>query len=69
MAKKKDEDELIGTTPASFILEVSAETVRAWTDRGMLPFQVMRGGRRVFKRSDVERVAAERRKGPKKSEG
>lgn len=64
MSKRKDLDDLIGTTDASHILMTSTETVRALAKRGELE-AIPVSGRLGFRRADVERLAAERRKGPK----
>jgi hypothetical protein len=68
MTKQRDLDELIGPTDAAFILETSTETVRRWAKAGVLTpitITIPGGTRSVYRRGDVERVAAERRKGPK----
>jgi hypothetical protein len=64
MPKRKELDDLIGTTDASHILMISTETVRALAKRGELE-AIPVSGRMSFRRADVERLAAERRKGPK----
>jgi predicted site-specific integrase-resolvase len=63
--KKPDQEEIVGTTDASHILMVSAETVRDFCDNGVLPCMLTTRGTRFMKRADVERFAAERRKGPR----
>lgn len=64
--RKPDDEEIIGTSDASHILECSAETIRLWCKKGTLvPFIQTTGGTRLFKRAEIEKLAAERRKGPK----
>ena len=53
-------DDLLFTTEVSRILSVSAETVRSWERRGILPALRTAAGVRLFKRSDVEDVARKR---------
>lgn len=51
------------TSEAAQIIGVSSETIRAWEQSGRLP--ALKTGRsvRLFNRSDVERLARERRHG------
>jgi hypothetical protein len=68
MPKRKPEpqhEEIVGTTDASHILLVSPETVRIWCEKGLLPFMRATSGARFFKRVDIEKFAAERRKPPR----
>ena len=41
--------------------EVTPATVRAWADRGLLRVERTRSGMRLFRRSDVEQLARERK--------
>lgn len=52
--------DLLLTTEASRILQVSAETVRVWERRGYLSAIRTAGGVRLFARADVQRLAQER---------
>lgn len=70
MPKKRDLDDLIGPTAAANILETSPETVRRWALRGVLASISVSGtgaspGRSLYHRADVERLAEQRRRGPK----
>jgi hypothetical protein len=80
MAKKKsDPDELLGPTVAAQILECSTPTVKNLAERGFLNAVPIAGGRQVYRRGELERLAvarateraaraqemAGRRKGPK----
>lgn len=47
---------------AAEILGVSPDTVRRWSDRGLLPFRRSAGGQRLVERADVTRLLAERRR-------
>ena len=51
---------LLMATDAARILGMSAENVRALEKSGKLPAMKTTSGRRIFKASDVERLAAER---------
>ncbi len=48
---------------AAEVLSVSVDTVRRWTDRGMLPLTRSPGGQRLVDRQAVARLAADRRSG------
>lgn len=48
------------TSEVSRICGVSAQTVRLWERRGILPASKTDNGVRLFRRDDVERVAAAR---------
>jgi molybdopterin-binding protein len=48
---------------AAELLGVSVDTVRRWTATGALAFSRTSGGQRTVRRSDVARLAAERRRG------
>ena len=41
--------------------DVTPATVRIWGDKGLLPVQRTRSGMRLFRRSDVMRLARERK--------
>jgi molybdopterin-binding protein len=47
---------------AAEILGVSPETVRRWADDGRLPAERSGGGQRMVRRTDVNRLLAERRR-------
>ena len=49
------------TNEAAQVLGVSPETVRLWERAGRLPATKTATGVRLFNRSDVERLARERR--------
>lgn len=53
-------NEVLSTAAAARILGVVPDTVRQLERKGEIPALRMEGGTRVFLRSDVERVAAER---------
>jgi predicted DNA-binding transcriptional regulator AlpA len=67
--KKPDPDDLLGASEASHILKTSTMTVRRLAKDGILPSIVILGVGSAFRRSDVEKLAAERRKGPKPAKG
>ncbi len=46
---------------AAEILGVSVDTIRRWSDRGMLPFSRSPGGQRLVDRQAVARLVADRR--------
>ncbi len=52
--------ELLASSDVSRILGVGPERVRQLADEGRLPFIRTESGWRVFRRSDVERLAKER---------
>lgn len=54
-------EDLLTPTEAARIMEVSVDTVRYLADHGRLPVMRTTTGRRLFRRRDVDRVAAERR--------
>ena len=60
MATERD-DQLMTPSEAARVLGLSADAVRAMSDRGALPRQRTSGGRRIFRRGDVERVATARK--------
>ena len=53
-------DELVASSGASHILRLSTTTVRTLVRRGELPVAVATPVGAMFRRGDVERVAAER---------
>ena len=53
--------EVLTVSEAARALDVAAQTIRDWADRGKLPAMRTNGGQRIFHRSDVERVQQERR--------
>jgi predicted site-specific integrase-resolvase len=65
--KKPDPDDLLGPSAASHVIKVSTMTVRRLARDGLLTPVTIEGIGIAFRRSEVEKVAAERRKGPKAS--
>jgi excisionase family DNA binding protein len=59
MSGLEDED-LLTPLDAARVLGISPETVRALSNAGRLPTLRTVSGRRLFRRSEVERLAAER---------
>jgi excisionase family DNA binding protein len=55
-----DPDDLMTPSDAARILGLSADSVRVLSDSGRLPALRTVSGRRLFRRSDVDRLAAER---------
>jgi excisionase family DNA binding protein len=51
--------ELLTVSEAARALDVAAQTVRDWVDRGKLPAMRTAGGQRIFRRADIERVRQE----------
>lgn len=47
---------------AARVLRVNEDTVRGFANSGALPVERTPGGLRIFRRGDVERLAAERAK-------
>ena len=47
-------DEWLSLRGAADILGVHPSTVRAWSDKGLLPVHRTQGGHRRYKRSEVE---------------
>jgi excisionase family DNA binding protein len=47
-------DDWLNLSEAAELLGVHPSTIRAWTDRGELPYQRTPGGHRRFRRADVE---------------
>jgi molybdopterin-binding protein len=56
-------DDQLRIGEAAELLGVSVETARRWTATGALAFARTPGGQRTVRRSDVARLAAERRRG------
>ena len=52
--------EFVLVSEAARILSVTQQTVRLWERTGRLPAIRVSGGVRVFRRDEVERLAAER---------
>lgn len=57
---KRDPNELMTPSEAARVLGLSADSVRALSDGGRLPTLKTVSGRRLFRRGDVENLAAER---------
>ena len=55
-----DPDDLMTPSDAARVLGLSADSVRVLSDSGRLPALRTISGRRLFRRSDVDRLAAER---------
>lgn len=60
---KRDPDELMTPSDAARLLGLSSDSVRALSDAGRLPTLKTVGGRRLFRRGDVEKLAADRADG------
>ena len=61
----RDPEELMTPTEAAHVLGLSADAVRSLSDAGRLPTRRTVGGRRLFRRADVEELARERgKRGP-----
>ena len=56
------DDELIRLGQAAEILGVSPDTVRRWSDDGILPAERSAGGQRLVRRADVAHVLTDRRR-------
>jgi excisionase family DNA binding protein len=56
----EQEDVLLTPSDAGRILGVTPEAVRAMNNKGQLPALKTLGGRRLFRRCDVELLAAQR---------
>lgn len=55
-----DPDDLMTPSDAARVLGLSADSVRVLSDSGRLPAMRTVSGRRLFRRGDVDRLAAER---------
>ena len=62
MAATRADKDRIRLGEAAEILGVSPDTVRRWTEAGLLPVERTAGGQRTVARADVARLAAERRR-------
>lgn len=60
----REPDELMTVSDAGRILGLSPDMVRRLADEGQLRLMRTVGGVRLFRRSDVERLAEERRASP-----
>jgi excisionase family DNA binding protein len=54
-------DELLMAQDVARMADVSADTVRAWADKGVLPVAKTPSGVRFFRRRDVDAFLAKRR--------
>ena len=54
------QNDFLSVTGAAKILDVAAQTVRDWERRGRLHALRTEKGTRIFRRSEVERLASER---------
>jgi excisionase family DNA binding protein len=54
------EDELLATSVAARLANVSANTIRIWADLGRLPAIRTSCGQRLFRRADVIAIVAQR---------
>ncbi len=55
-----DPNDLLTPSDAARVLGLSADSVRVLSDNGRLPGMRTVGGRRLFRRADVDRLAIER---------
>jgi excisionase family DNA binding protein len=60
MNQTPDPDDLLTPSDAARVLGLSADSVRVLSDTGRLPSMRTISGRRLFRRSDVDRLALER---------
>lgn len=58
---KPDPDDLLSPSDAARLAGVSVDAIRLNADKGNLPALRTTNGRRLFRRADVERFAAQRR--------
>jgi excisionase family DNA binding protein len=58
---KPDPDDLLTPSDAARLAGVSVDAIRINADKGNLPALRTTSGRRLFRRADVERFAAQRR--------
>jgi excisionase family DNA binding protein len=56
-------DDLLTPSDAARVLGLSADSVRVLSDNGRLPSMRTVSGRRLFRRSDVDRLAIQRAQG------
>jgi excisionase family DNA binding protein len=55
-----DPNDLLTPSDAARVLGLSADSVRVLSDNGRLPAMRTVGGRRLFRRADVDKLAVER---------
>ena len=55
-----DPNDLLTPSDAARVLGLSADSVRVLSDNGRLPAMRTVGGRRLFRRADVDKLAIER---------
>jgi excisionase family DNA binding protein len=60
MPEIPDSNDLLTPSDAARVLGLSADSVRVLSDSGRLPSMRTIGGRRLFRRGDVDRLAVER---------
>jgi excisionase family DNA binding protein len=60
MSQLLDPNDLLTPSDAARVLGLSADSVRVLSDSGRLPSMRTIGGRRLFRRGDVDRLALER---------
>jgi excisionase family DNA binding protein len=60
MNNNPDPNDLLTPSDAARVLGLSADSVRVLSDNGRLPGMRTVGGRRLFRRADVDRLAIER---------
>ena len=65
----RDLDELMTPSEAARVLGLSADAVRSLSDTGRLPTLKTVGGRRLFRRGDVEKLAAARARAEESAAG
>lgn len=63
---RRDANELMTPSDAAHILGLSSDTVRSLSDSGRLATLRTVGGRRLFRRGDVEKLAADRAQGTRR---
>ena len=62
-------DDLLTPSDAARVLGLSADSVRVLSDNGRLPSMRTVSGRRLFRRSDVDRLAIQRAQSPTNGHG
>lgn len=62
-------DDLLTPSDAARVLGLSADSVRVLSDNGRLPSMRTVSGRRLFRRSDVDRLAVQRAQTPTNGHG
>jgi excisionase family DNA binding protein len=62
-------DDLLTPSDAARVLGLSADSVRVLSDNGRLPSMRTVSGRRLFRRSDVDRLAIQRAQSPANGHG